>query len=32
MTNIEWLAFVIMPVSVALLGCLAAWLGRRFIP
>ena len=32
MTGIEWLAFVIMPVSVAALGWIAAWLGLRFTP
>jgi hypothetical protein len=32
LSKIEWLAFVIMPVSVAPIGCVAAWLGLRFIP
>jgi hypothetical protein len=31
-SNIELLAFVIMPVVVVLFGGLMAWLGRRYIP
>jgi hypothetical protein len=32
MTDLQWLAFVILPVAVAGLGFGAVWLGRRFIP
>jgi hypothetical protein len=32
MTDIELLAFVIMPVTVAALGWIAAWLVLRFTP
>jgi hypothetical protein len=32
MSNIELLAFVIMPVAVVVLGWLMAWLGLRYIP
>ena len=32
MSNIELLAFVVMPVAVVALGWVMAWLGRRYIP
>ena len=32
MNDFDWLAFVILPVSIGVVGWLAAWLGRRFIP
>jgi hypothetical protein len=32
MSNIELLAFVIMPVAVVVLGWLMTWLGLRYIP
>jgi hypothetical protein len=31
-TDIEWLAFVIMPIVVVAFGWAMAWLGRRYIP
>jgi hypothetical protein len=32
MSDIELLAFVIMPIVVMAFGWLLAWLGRRYIP
>ncbi len=32
MTDLQWFAFVILPIAVAGLGHAAAWLGRRLIP
>lgn len=32
MTDLQWFAFVILPVAVVALGGMAAWLGRRYIP
>lgn len=32
MTDLEWFAFVILPIAVGVLGCVAGWAGRRFIP
>jgi hypothetical protein len=32
LSNIELLAFIIMPVAVVALGWTLAWLGRRYIP
>jgi hypothetical protein len=32
MSDIELLAFVIMPIVVVGFGWLMAWLGRRYIP
>jgi hypothetical protein len=32
MSNIELLAFVIMPVAVVAFGWTLAWLGLRYIP
>ncbi len=32
MTDNQWFAFVILPVAVAVIGLIAAWLGRRYIP
>jgi hypothetical protein len=31
-TALQWFAFVILPVAVVVLGGVAAWAGRRFIP
>jgi hypothetical protein len=31
MTDLEWFAFVILPLCVGALGGLAAWAGRRYI-
>jgi hypothetical protein len=31
-TDIQWFAFVILPVAVGFLGWGAVWAGRRFIP
>ena len=32
MTDMEWFAFVILPIAVGVVGWGAAWLGRRLIP
>jgi len=32
MTSIQWFALVILPISIGVLGWVAAWLGRRYIP
>jgi hypothetical protein len=32
MTELQWFAFVILPIAVVGLGGLAAWLGLRYIP
>ena len=32
MTDMQWFAFVILPLVVGALGYAAAWLGERFIP
>ena len=32
MTEMQWFAFVILPLIVGVLGYAAAWLGERFIP
>jgi hypothetical protein len=32
MTDMQWFAFVILPLCVGVIGGLAAWAGRRFIP
>jgi hypothetical protein len=32
MRSIDWLAFVIIPIVVGIIGLIAAWAGRRFIP
>ena len=31
MSNIQWFAFVILPIGVGILGWVAAWAGLRFI-
>jgi hypothetical protein len=31
-TDLQWFAFVILPIVVVVLGGAAAWLGRRYIP
>jgi uncharacterized protein YneF (UPF0154 family) len=32
MNEFEWLAFVIMPIAVIVLGAIGLWAARRFIP
>jgi uncharacterized membrane protein YheB (UPF0754 family) len=32
MDEFQLLAFVIMPIVVGIIGCLAAWLGIKYIP
>jgi len=32
MTVLQLSAFYILPIVVGIIGCLAAWLGIRFIP
>lgn len=32
MTDLQLFAFYILPIIVGIVGCLAAWLGIRFIP
>jgi len=32
MTDLQWFAFVIMPVIAVAFGAILAWLGHRFIP
>jgi hypothetical protein len=32
MTDMQWFAFVILPIAVGALGWIAAWLGVRYIP
>jgi hypothetical protein len=31
-TDVQWFAFVILPIAVVALGGVAAWLGHRYIP
>jgi hypothetical protein len=32
MTGTQWFALVILPLCVGVIGGIAAWAGRRFIP
>jgi hypothetical protein len=31
-TDLQWFAFVILPIAVVALGGVATWLARRYIP